>query len=220
MEMTAAALLCDLDGTLVDSSAAVERSWRTWAREYGLDADEVIGVSYGRRSEDAVAEIVASAAERSAALARIDELELTDLAGVVPVPGAVELLARLEPGSWAVVTSGSRALMTARIQAAGLPTPSVLVTAADVRAGKPDPEAYLLAARRLGVDAADCLVFEDAPAGVAAGRAAGARVLAVTVTHPAAELAGADVVLPDLSPVTVWPDGDRLTLRVDPRRAG
>jgi mannitol-1-/sugar-/sorbitol-6-phosphatase len=217
MEFSCAALLCDLDGTLVDSSLVVERSWRVWAGEYGLDAGAVIGISYGRRSEDTIAELLASSAERARALARIDELELADLEGVVPVPGAADLLACLESRSWAVVTSGNRALMTARIKAARLPTPGVLVTADDVTAGKPDPEGYLLAARRLGVDPADCVVLEDAPAGIEAGKAIGARVLAVTVTHPAEALGEADAVVPDLSGVAVRADGDRLTLLVGGR---
>jgi sugar-phosphatase len=214
MELTCAALLCDLDGTLVDSSAVIERCWRIWADEYGLDADAVIGISHGRRSEDTVAELFASAADRARALARIDSLELADLEGVVPVPGAAGFLARLRTGSWAVVTSGSRALMTARIEAARLPTPGVLITAEDVTAGKPDPEGYLLAARRLGVAAADCVVVEDAPAGIQAGKAMGARVLAVAVTHPAGELGMADAVVPDLTRVLIRPDGDRFTLLV------
>jgi sugar-phosphatase len=217
VEFSCAALLCDLDGTLVDSSLVVERSWRVWADEYGLDAAAVIGISYGRRSEDTIAELFASSAERARALARIDELELADLEGVVPVPGAADLLACLESGPWAVVTSGNRALMTARIKAARLPTPGVLVTADDVTAGKPDPEGYLLAARRLGVDPADCVVLEDAPAGIEAGKAIGARVLAVTVTHPAEALGEADAVVPDLSGVAVRADGDRLTLLVGGR---
>src|SRR5207244_3425106 len=117
---------------------------------------------------------------------RIEELELADLDAVAALPGARDLLAALPAGRWAAVTSGGRDLMSARLRAAGLPEPDVLVAAEDVRDGKPDPGGYLLAARRLGVRADGCVVVEDSPAGVAAGRAAGARVVAVTTTHAAA----------------------------------
>jgi mannitol-1-/sugar-/sorbitol-6-phosphatase len=217
MDLTCAALLCDLDGTLVDSSAVVERSWRVWAGEYGVDPEHVIALSSGRRSADAIDELL-PAADRAGALARIDALELTDVDGVVPAPGALDLLAGLRGTPWAVVTSGSAALMTVRMDAAGIPRPPVLVTADDVSAGKPDPEGYRLAARRLGLDPADCVVLEDAPAGVAAGKAAGATVLAVTTTHDAAALGGADALVAGLSALDLGVNGSRIRLRVRPDR--
>lgn len=222
VEFICSALLCDLDGTLIDSSGPVERSWRVWAGEYGFEPEKVLAISYGRRSEDTIDELLPPP-RRARALARIDELELVDLDGIVPIPGAPELVAGLDRRLWAVVTSGNRELMTARIEAAGIGVPEVLVTADDVRVGKPDPEGYLKAARLLAADPAECLVIEDAPAGVAAGKAAGARVVAVTVTHTAAELWAADAVVPDLRAVAVElreGGGPRLRVRVQPGNVG
>ncbi|MEM6107097.1 HAD-IA family hydrolase [Mycobacterium sp. 050272] len=196
-------VLFDIDGTLVDSTATVERSWGTWADEYGVDYDEVLKVCHGRRTEDTVAQFVAPA-QRAAATARLLALqESADLDGVLALPGAHRLLDALPPGHWAAVTSGPRSLMAARLAAARLPAPMLLIGAEDVSFGKPDPESYLKAAAALGFEARECLVVEDAPAGVGAGRAAGAQVLAVTTTHHAAELVDADVVVTDLSCVRV-----------------
>ncbi|WP_232011057.1 HAD-IA family hydrolase [Mycobacterium shigaense] len=193
----------DIDGTLIDSTATVEQSWRTWADEYGVDHEVLLGVCHGRRTEDTVAQFIAPR-DRVAATARQLALqELADLDGVLELPGARRLLDALPGGHWAAVTSGPRSLMAARLAAAGLPAPKLLIGAEDVTNGKPDPESYLKAAAALGVEAQECLVVEDAPAGVGAGRAAGAQVLAVTTTHRAAELADADVVVTDLSCVRV-----------------
>jgi mannitol-1-/sugar-/sorbitol-6-phosphatase len=202
-------ILFDIDGTLVDSTATVERSWGTWASEYGVDYQEVVKVCHGRRTEDTVAEFVAPQ-QRVAATARLLALqESADLDGVLALPGAHRLLDALPRGHWAAVTSGPRSLMAARLAAAGLPDPKLLIGAEDVSAGKPDPESYLKAAAALGFEARECLVVEDAPAGVGAGRAAGAQVLAVTTTHRADELADADVVVADLSCVSLEvTDGD------------
>jgi sugar-phosphatase len=176
------AVLLDMDGTLVDSDAAVERAWRQWAAEYGVDADDVLTVAHGVPAGATVDRFLPdrSAAERNAAAAHQLALQYDDLADVVPTTGAHALLAVLERRRlpWAVVTSADDRLAAARLGAAGIVAP-VLVTCEDVAAGKPDPSCYLLAARRLGVDIADCLVVEDAPAGVAAGVAAGARTAAL-----------------------------------------
>ena len=195
-------ILFDIDGTLVDSTTAVERSWRTWAREYHVDADEVLRVCHGRRTEDVVAQFVSSQ-HRAAAVARELALELADLDGVAALPGSRRVLDALPLGRWAAVTSGERSLMTARLAAARLPVPQTLISAEDVSTGKPSPEGYLKAAVALGLEASQCLVVEDAPAGVSAGCGAGARVLAVTMTHQAVELAAADVVVSDLSCASV-----------------
>lgn len=195
-------ILFDIDGTLVDSTAAVERSWCTWAQEYRVDADEVLRVCHGRRTQDIVPRFVVPQ-QRTAAIARELALELADLDGVVALPGARQVLDALPRGRWAAVTSGERALMTARLAAARLPVPEALISAEGVSSGKPSPEGYLKAAAALGLEAGQCLVVEDAPAGISAGRAAGARVLAVATTHDAAELADADVVVTDLSYVSV-----------------
>jgi mannitol-1-/sugar-/sorbitol-6-phosphatase len=180
------------------SGAAVERSWRTWAQEYHLDTDAVIRACHGRRTEDIVAQFV-SPERRATAIARELALELADLDGVVALPGSHEVLNALPHGRWAAVTSGERSLMTARLDASGLPVPQILISAEDVSIGKPNPEGYLKAAAVLGFRARDCLVVEDSPAGIGAGRAAGARILAVTTTHGPAELVGADTVVTDLS---------------------
>jgi mannitol-1-/sugar-/sorbitol-6-phosphatase len=176
------AVLLDMDGTLVDSDAAVERAWRRWAREYGVDAAAVLAVAHGVPAAATVDRFLPHrpSAERAAAAARQLELQYDDLADVVPTSGAHAVLAVLERRQlpWAVVTSADRPLAAARLGAAGI-VPPLLVTCEDVAAGKPDPACYLLAARRLGVAIAACLVVEDAPAGVAAGAAAGARTAAL-----------------------------------------
>jgi len=189
----AAAVLFDCDGVLVDSAASVERAWRRWAAERGLDADAIVAVAHGRRTEDTMREL-GLAGDLAAEVQRLEGYEIADAPSVSAYPAAAALLPELAPGSWAVVTSGTRALATSRLEAAGLPLPAVLVTADDVAAGKPDPEGYLEAARRLGLTPAECLVLEDAPAGVQAALAAGMRVVGLPTTHPAEELAAATLV--------------------------
>jgi len=203
------AILFDIDGTLVDSTAAVVRTWTTWAAKHGIDADEVLRVCHGRRTEDTLGMFL-PAEELATATAEIEQWDLADLDDVRALPGTQNLLRRLLPADrWAAVTSGSRELMQARLTAAGLPIPEVLVSAEAVEAGKPEPEGYLKAAAALGRDIRRCLVVEDAPAGIHAGRAAGARVLAVTTSHPASELTLADAVIPDLTAcdLELAPDG-------------
>lgn len=210
MELIADALLFDLDGTLVDSTPAVIRSWTAWAVERGItDAQFAAIQTHGRTSRSIVADLV-PADQVDAADARIQELELADLSGVTALPGAVDLLTRLDPARWAVVTSGVRRLATARLAAAGLPTPRVLVSADDVRHGKPDPEPYLSGAAGLGIAPQRCVVIEDAPAGLTAARAAGMATVAVVGTHRPEELK-ADLVLPDLAHLRVTGTG-RLVL--------
>ena len=211
MVLHGSAILFDIDGTLVDSTPVVERSWRTWAREYGVDTEEVLRVCHGRRTEDTVAEFVMPQ-HRAAAVARVQALELMDFEGVAALPGAHELLDALPSRRWAAVTSGERSLMTARLAAAHLPVPDALVCAEDVSVGKPSPEGYLKAAAALGFEATQCVVVEDAPAGISAGRAAGARVLAVTTTHDADEVADADVIVTDLSCVRFEFTGDKVVI--------
>lgn len=189
--------LFDIDGTLVDSTPAVERAWRTWAAENGFDGDEILAVSHGRRSEDTLADLLAPELV-APAYRRVFELEMGDLESVVALPGAAGVLASLPRDRWAAVTSGSRELMSARLAAAGLPVPEVMITAEDVDAGKPDPSGYLLAAERLGADPVDCLVIEDAPAGLEAGTRAGCRVIAVATSHSPEQLAGYEII-PDLT---------------------
>ncbi|ARN18719.1 HAD-IA family hydrolase [Piscinibacter gummiphilus] len=178
-----AACLFDMDGTLLTSILAAERVWAAWARRHGLDVDTFLPTIHGVRCEDTVRRQNLPGIDVAAEVAWVTEAEITDTEGVAPIPGAPAFLASLHPDRWAVVTSASRALATVRLAAAGLPVPAVMVTAEDVERGKPAPDGYQLAARRLGVAAEDCLVFEDAPAGIAAGEAAGAAVLVITATH-------------------------------------
>ncbi|WP_424887175.1 HAD-IA family hydrolase [Streptomyces sp. XH2] len=176
---TVQALLFDMDGTLVDSTTAVARTWRRFARRHGLDAEEILRTSHGHRTAETVARHAPSGADVDAETAWLVAQDVADTTGVVAVPGAAELLATLPPDRWALVTSAGRELAARRMAAAGLTPPPVTVTADDVAAGKPDPEGYLTAARLLGVPAAGTVVFEDAPAGLDAARAAGARPVVV-----------------------------------------
>ncbi|MFD9072397.1 HAD family hydrolase [Streptomyces lasiicapitis] len=201
MKIQAEALLFDNDGTLVSSIESVHRCWTRWAGEYGITAEQFAAVElHGRPAAEIAADLL-PAELVDEAVARIDELEVSDVAGgVVALPGTLDLLASLPPERWAVVTSATRRLAEARLAEVGI-RPKTLISADDITRGKPDPEPFLLAARTLGVDPARCVVFEDAPAGLTAGRAAGMTTVALTTTHPAAELS-ADVVVSDLSAVS------------------
>ncbi|KQM96742.1 HAD-IA family hydrolase [Sphingomonas sp. Leaf25] len=174
-----AAFLFDMDGTLLDSGAAVERVWRRWCARHGIDADALIAVCHGVRGEDTVRRFATPGMDVAAEAAWLNAAELEDVDGVVAIDGIHALIATLAPTDWAIVTSAPRNLAQVRLHAIGLPLPEVFVTAEDVSEGKPDPQGFRLAAQRLGVAPEDCLVFEDSPAGVAAGRAAGAAVAIV-----------------------------------------
>jgi len=193
-EWDAKAILFDLDGVLVDSRACVEATWRRWAARRGLDPEPFIRVAHGRRTSETLA-MIAPGLDVARAVAELDAIEETSTEGVLPVPGAAELIAALLPNQWAVVTSGHRTVAELRLRHVGLPVPEVLVSGDLVRRGKPDPEGYLLAASRLDIRPSDCIVIEDAPAGVEAGKAAGMRVVGVTSTHGAETLKEADTVL-------------------------
>ncbi|MFJ8029591.1 HAD-IA family hydrolase [Streptomyces sp. NPDC096032] len=200
--LTARALLLDMDGTLVDSDAVVERIWRRWAERHGLDGDTVMKVVHGRQGHASMAVLLPErpVARNLADNARMLAEETADMDGVVEVPGAGVFLAALRGLPHALVTSADVALSTARMDAAGLPLPDVRITAESVGASKPDPEGFLKGAAELGVDPADCVVFEDSGAGIAAGRAAGMRVVGVGAR---AGVHGPDVVVPDLTRVSV-----------------
>lgn len=179
--LTARALLLDMDGTLVNSDAVVERCWRRWALRHGLDPAAVIRVVHGRQGHATMAVLLPDrpAAENYAENALMLAEETADVDGVVPVPGAPAFLAALDGRPHALVTSASETLARTRMAAAGLPLPAVLVTAERVSASKPDPEGFLKGAAELGFAPEDCLVFEDAEVGIAAARAAGMRVVGV-----------------------------------------
>jgi sugar-phosphatase len=206
------AVLFDMDGTLLDSAASVVRSWTRWAGEYGVSTRALSSGSFhGVPARDIVATLLPGD-DVEAAYARIVELEVVDTDGVVPLPGAVEAL-QAAGARAAIVTSCSTDLAAARIKAAGLPAPEVVVTADDVARGKPDPEPFVLAASRLGAAPDRCLVVEDAPAGLAAAVAAGCARLAVTTTHRRDEL-DADLVVTTLAEVRLAPgNGIRLARR-------
>jgi sugar-phosphatase len=190
------ALLFDCDGVLVDSDETVARSWGRWARRYGLDPDEVTPLVHGRRSADTVALLIAAESRREA-VQTIDAYELEDARDVRSVAGAPALVASVPPARWAVVTSGRRALAEARLRAAGISLPRVVITADDVTHGKPDPEGYLAAARGLEVPPKAAIVLEDSGSGVEAGRRAG--VAAIVGVGRKALDTDADVVVEDLT---------------------
>jgi haloacid dehalogenase superfamily, subfamily IA, variant 3 with third motif having DD or ED len=189
-------LLVDLDGTLVDSSAPVSRAWTAFAKRHGLDPDEVHAFAHGRPSSETV-RLLAPSADHAAEAALVEEAETTDTDGVFALPGAGDLLRSGYP--LAIVTSCSSLLADVRLRAAGLPRPEVVISSSMVMRGKPDPEGFLLGARRLNVTAARCAVLEDSPIGIDAGRAAGARVIALRTTHGDDALARADVIIDNLA---------------------
>jgi len=191
-------LLCDLDGVLVDSTRAIARVYRAWARQHGLDEELVVAAAQGRPSREVV-RVCGPSLDAAAQSAAIEAAHTADQAGVTAIAGAAELLAGTPPGRLAVVTSCSAALARARFAAAGLAQPRICITEEQVACGKPDPEGYLRAASALGVvDPATCVVLEDAPAGVAAGLAAGMHVIALLTSHAADELGAADAFAADL----------------------
>lgn len=207
------ALLFDMDGVLIDSTAHVDRVWRRWAEERDVDPDAVLAIAHGRRTEEVLASVAPhlATAEEVALLEGRDE---QDHAGIGPVPGAASLLGSLPAGRYAVVTSAPTHLARARFADVGLPDPPALVSGDDVAQGKPAPEGYLAGAALLGVAPADCVVFEDAPPGIEAGDAAGMRVVGVATTYKGNDLRGAHAVVRDLSDVSVEVVGDELRVEL------
>jgi mannitol-1-/sugar-/sorbitol-6-phosphatase len=196
------AILFDLDGVLMDSRVAVERAWERWATGHGIDPIAVLAQAHGRRTIDTI-RAIAPLLDIEAEARLLEVAESVDFDGVTTLPGAAELLEALPAGSWTVVTSGTRALATGRLAHGGLPIPERLITAEDVERGKPDPQPYLAGAAALGIDSADCLVIEDAPAGIEAGKAAGMTVIALVTTFEASALVAADYVVGSLSDVVL-----------------
>jgi sugar-phosphatase len=213
VELQARAMLFDLDGVLVDSTANVERHWRNWANRHGLDANALIAVVHGRRAIETIREW-APHLDATAELAAMVAAETGDTTGITALPGARELLESLPSGSWAIVTSGTHEIAEARLRVTGLPTPAVMITADRVARGKPDPEGYLAAAAAIGASPADAIVVEDAPVGVEAARRGALRCIALLTTHLATQVASATVIAADTRDITVRSADGRLTISV------
>jgi sugar-phosphatase len=202
MNFQTSAILFDMDGTLVDSTAVVEHTWTEWARANGYDPEYVVSYSHGRPTEEtlrAIAPHIDAATEAAVLLAK-EELDPTP---ILSIPGALEAAAAAARfGKWAVVTSATRRLAESRLRMTGLPAPPVLISSGDILHGKPHPEPYLRAAEQLGIPPAECIVFEDAPTGIEAGRAAGMVVIGLATTFAASDLACA-VVIADFREVRI-----------------
>jgi sugar-phosphatase len=218
IHMDCDAMLFDLDGVLIDSTTCVERHWRNWAEQHGLDALSILRIAHGVRNIDTM-RLLAPHLDVEKEAAVFAAGEVADTAGVVAVEGASQIIEILDGAPWAVVTSCSTALAHARLREAQLPVPPLLITGDDVSRGKPEPQPYQLAAGRLGIAAEDCVVLEDAPAGIQAGKKAGMRVVGVAATHSREELlkSGADVVISQLSSLHVQRSGDgrRLMIQIE-----
>src|SRR6202158_422239 len=210
------ALLFDMDGVLIDSTPAVARVWHRWAVEHVFDPETVVHMAHGRPSRTTIRELLPNAdqPEIDREDREVERMEMEDLDGVVLLPGARELLNALPAERWTIATSCTRPLAEVRLRAAGLPIPKTMITSSDVKIGKPDPEPYLKAAAKLGFAASDCIVVEDAPAGVRAGKAAGARVIAFLTTMIRGDLedAGADWIVQNCADIAASNDGDVLHL--------
>jgi sugar-phosphatase len=208
MIFSAKAILFDMDGVLMDSTPSVERVWRSWAVRHGLDPEHVASLAHGRRSIETIRE-VAPELDAKKENVIVEQMEIDDKEGVTALPGAVELLAHLPTDRFAIVTSATRPLAVARLGYAGIPVPRHVITANDVIYGKPSPEPFLKGAALLGFDPADCLVFEDSPAGIASARSAGMKAIALQTTYPADQLQAAHAIIGSLADVkATLLDGD------------
>ncbi len=216
MHLDCAAILFDLDGVLIDSTACITRHWQQWAECHNLDLAEIMAVAHGRRTVETMRLVAPHLAVEEEAQ-RFAKMEAADTEGVVTIAGALTLLDSLPADTWAIVTSGTREVAAARLSSQGLPVPKIMVTAEDVINGKPDPEPYLAAATRLSISAGHCVVVEDSPAGIAAATAAGMRSIAVAFTHAYHELEAATAVAGQLEDIQVTssPDG-RLAIHITP----
>jgi sugar-phosphatase len=215
-QMDCDAILFDLDGVLIDSTSCVERHWRNWAEQHGLDAVSILRVAHGVRNIDTMRRLTPQFdVEKEAAFFAAHEV--ADTAGVVAVQGAAQIIDNLRGGRWAIVTSCGAALARARLRTVQLPLPPLLITGDDVVNGKPDPQPYLLASSRLGINVDGCVVVEDAPAGIQAGKAAGMQVIGIETTYGRKELlkSGADVVIDRLTRLRVRQTDDRLGLAIE-----
>jgi sugar-phosphatase len=220
MKIVCRGVLFDLDGVLVDSTPAVARVWTKWANKHGFVPEEVVRQAHGRPSITTIRELLPHA-DHDAENREVERGEIEDVEGVIPLPGALEILQAIPQDRWAIATSCTRRLAGVRIRAAGLPPPKNMITSNDVQSGKPDPEPYLKAAKTLGLTPPDCIVVEDAPAGIRSGKGAGARVLALRTTATDTELleSGADWFANDLASLRLTSkngDGSLNLLVADP----
>ena len=207
------ALLFDLDGTLIDSLPAVDRAGGAWATKHGFDTEWVLGQIHGRRSIDSIRDLRPDL-DAEAEDAWLRGMESTDTEGVTALPGAAAFVTGLGDARFAYVTSGTSDVATARLRAVGYPVPEASVYGEDIQNGKPAPDPYLEGARRLGVDPADCLVFEDTPAGVASAKAAGMRCVGIATWKKPEDLFDADAVIRDFRAVSLVREGDELVVTV------
>ena len=212
-QLHCAALLFDMDGVLINSTPAVARVWGRWAVDHGFNPEEVIAHAHGRPSLATVREYLPNS-DHEAENREVERREIEDLEGVVPLPGALDLLRSLPDSRWTIVTSCTRPLAEVRIKATGLPLPKRLITSNDITHGKPHPEPYLKAATILGFPPAECVILEDVPAGIRSAKAAGGRVIALTTTveEPALREAGADWVLDSCADIRLVSSNGRLSL--------
>ncbi len=214
-QLTCDAILFDLDGVLVDSAPVIARQWQRWATLRGIEMAVIQRIWHGRRAFEIIGEVAPHLdVEEESGWMR--DAEAADVDGVTVHRGVIALLGALPVGTWAIATSGPRAVATARLRAAALPTPEIFVTGDDVRNGKPHPEPYLLAARGLGIAAERCVVIEDAVAGIEAGLAAGAQVIAVPTSYPVEELGRATAIISHIADLQVTVNNStngRLTLQ-------
>lgn len=208
------AILFDLDGVLVDSTRSVARQWRLWAQDNGVDPEQVLKIAHGRRTVEVV-RLLAPHLPAEEEVQKLEQREAADTEGVTVMPGAADLVRSIPDGRWGVATSGTRYLATSRLRLGNLPIPRVLVSADEVVKGKPDPEPFLKGAELLGMNAEECLVIEDAPAGIRAAHAGGMKVIALPSTYPVSELQEADAVVQGLQKIRVGWLNERL--RVDVR---
>ena len=207
------AILFDLDGVLVDSTECVERTWRGWATRHSLDPDTVISLAHGRPTRETV-RLVAPQLGVEAEAALLEAGEAMASEGIYEIPGAREMLESLPAASWAVVTSGTRAIAEFRLKLTSLPIPPVLICADEIERGKPDPEGYLTAAAQLHRSVDECVVIEDAPLGIEAAQAARMRVIAIAATYPGERLASADAVVETLTDLTINHDGEGIQIDI------
>lgn len=177
------AFLFDMDGTILSSIAAAERSWAAWARKHGINVESFLPTIHGMRAIETIGRLNLPGIDVMAEVEALTQAEFDDVEGIESIAGAIAFLDALPPERWAIVTSAPRRLALRRLEAAGLPVPQLMVTGEDVANGKPAPDCFLLAASKLGLSPADCLVFEDAPAGIQAAEAAGTKVVVVTAMH-------------------------------------